>query len=86
MENLIWIMVSSMFRSTYFLLYHCLFTISSMVPIILFDKCVFDRAGGTQRLPRLVGKAKAMELIFTGQKISGPTALSIGTPLLLIFF
>lgn len=36
------------------------------------------RAGGTQRLPRLVGKSTAKELIFTGRKIGGSDALSMG--------
>ncbi len=34
--------------------------------------------GGTQRLPKIVGKAKALELILTGRHISGEEAASIG--------
>lgn len=34
--------------------------------------------GGTQRLPRLVGSAKAKELIFTGSMISAADALKFG--------
>lgn len=34
--------------------------------------------GGTQRLPRLVGKAKAFEMILTGDQISAKTAFEIG--------
>ena len=34
--------------------------------------------GGTQRLPKIVGKAKALELILTGKVISGEEAASIG--------
>ena len=35
-------------------------------------------ASGTQRLPRLIGAAKAKEMIFTGDLIDAPTALSLG--------
>jgi len=34
--------------------------------------------GGTQRMARLVGKAKALELILTGDRITGAEAASIG--------
>jgi enoyl-CoA hydratase len=34
--------------------------------------------GGTQRLPRLVGEACALELIMTGRSITAPEALAMG--------
>jgi methylglutaconyl-CoA hydratase len=39
---------------------------------------IIPGAGGTQRLPRLIGIAKAKELIYTGQILDGKQAESIG--------
>jgi len=39
---------------------------------------VIPGAGGTQRLPRLVGPAKAKDLVFTGRHVGAAEALAIG--------
>lgn len=39
---------------------------------------IIPGAGGTQRLPRLVGKSFAKDLIFTGRKIGSSDAISMG--------
>jgi enoyl-CoA hydratase/carnithine racemase len=39
---------------------------------------VIPGAGGTQRLPRLVGPARAKDMIFTGRFVAAPEALAIG--------
>ncbi len=39
---------------------------------------IIPGAGGTQRLPRIIGIAKAKELIFTARRIDARTAMEIG--------
>lgn len=39
---------------------------------------IIPGAGGTQRLPRLIGETKAKEMIFTAKKISAEEALDLG--------
>jgi len=39
---------------------------------------IFPGFGGTQRLPRLIGKGRAKQLIFTGEMVDAQTAYSLG--------
>ena len=39
---------------------------------------VIPGAGGTQRLPRLIGPARAKDIVFTGRFVEAPEALDIG--------
>ncbi|KAF9624271.1 hypothetical protein IFM89_009179 [Coptis chinensis] len=39
---------------------------------------IIPGAGGTQRLPRLIGKSIAKELIYTGRKVDGRDAMAMG--------
>jgi enoyl-CoA hydratase/carnithine racemase len=39
---------------------------------------IIPGAGGTQRLPRLVGLARAREIVYTGRRVSADEALEIG--------
>lgn len=44
----------------------------------MINQIFIIRAGGTQKLSRIIGIAKAKELIFTSQRLSALEALNIG--------
>ncbi len=39
---------------------------------------IFPGGGGTQRLPRVIGEARALEMILRGRVVTGPAAFEIG--------
>jgi enoyl-CoA hydratase/carnithine racemase len=39
---------------------------------------IIPGSGGTQRLPRLIGPARAKDLIFSGRQVKAPEALELG--------
>uniref|UniRef100_A0A3Q1G057 Enoyl CoA hydratase domain containing 2 n=1 Tax=Acanthochromis polyacanthus TaxID=80966 RepID=A0A3Q1G057_9TELE len=51
---------------------------SAQMGLIETTRGLLPGAGGSQRLPRMVGLALAKELIFTGKRVGGQTALEIG--------
>ncbi|XP_029938945.1 enoyl-CoA hydratase domain-containing protein 2, mitochondrial [Salarias fasciatus] len=51
---------------------------SAQMGLIETTRGLIPGAGGSQRLPRMVGITLAKELIFTGRRVSGRTALEMG--------
>jgi methylglutaconyl-CoA hydratase len=51
---------------------------SAKLGLVETKLAIIPGAGGTQRLPRLIGVAKAKELIFTGRVLDGDQAKAIG--------
>jgi enoyl-CoA hydratase/carnithine racemase len=59
----------------------CDIRIASRTAIMAFTEtslAIIPGAGGTQRLPRIIGIARAKEMIFTARRIDAKTALEIG--------
>ncbi|CAL8254668.1 unnamed protein product [Merluccius merluccius] len=53
-------------------------TYSAQMGLIETTRGLIPGAGGSQRLPRVVGISLAKELIFTGRRVGGQTALELG--------
>jgi methylglutaconyl-CoA hydratase len=53
-------------------------TKSSLIGLTEVALGIIPGAGGSQRLPRLIGEVKAKELIFTAERLSGEKALDLG--------
>jgi enoyl-CoA hydratase/carnithine racemase len=51
---------------------------SALIGLTETRLAIIPGAGGTKRLPRLIGKGQAMEMIFTGRRIDAREALRIG--------
>ncbi|XP_045905342.1 enoyl-CoA hydratase domain-containing protein 2, mitochondrial [Micropterus dolomieu] len=51
---------------------------SAQMGLIETSRGLLPGAGGSQRLPRMVGITLAKELIFTGKRVGGQTALEMG--------
>ena len=59
----------------------CDLRVLAQTAVIGLTECalgIIPGAGGTQRLPRLIGPAKAKELIFTARRLSANDALQVG--------
>jgi enoyl-CoA hydratase len=50
----------------------------SLLGLTEVNLAIIPGGGGTQRLPRLVGRGKALEMILTGARIDGREALRVG--------